>query len=156
MSNVTSLKAGGTSGTAMSRFQVPVLKHTVDIAAAVTAGLTTGEYIEVCTIPAETYLKIWDVKNATALSLGSSPEIELGDADDDDLYVAAATTETVDTHHALTGATAIGATTRTEKFYSSAGSLRLKVTGGTIASGKVQITYSLIPCGTNLPADTDD
>jgi hypothetical protein len=152
MANVTTLKIGGTTGRPGTYPPIPVLKAEINIAKAVAAGLATTEYVKVLDIPANTRLKIWAVRNATALSLGSSPRLDLGDADDDDLYVSNASTLTVNTNHALTGDTAISATARTEKTYSAAGELRLKVTGGTLTSGVVQIVYSLIDLGRNPQA----
>jgi hypothetical protein len=155
MANSTGLKRGGATGAAITQYKVPVIKAVVDIADAVADGLTTGGYVAVQTIPAGTRLKIWGVRNATALSLGSGPEIELGDGDDDDLFMATISSETAGVDHALTGDSAISSTAKTEKTYTAAGELRLKVTGGTIASGKVQITYSLIDLNNNLPSTVD-
>lgn len=144
MSNVTSLKRGGTATGGGSQSPISIIRHTVDIADAVTAGLLTTEYIEIQTIPAGTSLTIYGMKNATVLSLGSGPRLDLGDGDDDDLYVTNSTTETVDAYHTLTGESAMAATTKYRKTYTTAGSLRLKVTGGTIASGKVTVIYSMV------------
>lgn len=154
MANVSTLKRGGTLPVGVNTNQVDIIRHEIDIAKAVTAGLTTGAYVVVQTMPAHTRLKIWGLRNATALSLGSGPRLDLGDGDDDDLYVSNATAVTVDTDHALTGDTAISSTARVEKTFGTAGELRLKITGGTLASGVVEVIYSVIDMNRRAPATT--
>lgn len=144
MANVSTLKRGGTATGGGSQTPVGIIRHTIDIADAVTAGLATTEYVVVQSIPAGTILTVWGMKNATALSLGSSPRLDLGDGDDDDLYVSNHSTLTADAYATLTGESAMAATTRYRKTYTAAGELRLKITGGTIASGKVTIIYSMV------------
>ena len=58
--------------------------------------------------------------------------MDIGDAGNDDLYVSNATTLTADTELTITSTN--------RKAYKAAGSIRLKVTGGTIASGKIGFT----------------
>lgn len=154
MANVLTLKRGGSTSNGVNTNHVEIIRHTIDVAAAVTAGLTTGAYVVVQTIPAHSRLKIWGLRNSTLLVLGSGPRLDLGDADDDDLYVSNATTLTSQTDHALTGDTAISATARVEKTFGTAGELRLKITGGTLTSGKIEVIYSVIDMNDKLPATT--
>lgn len=147
MANVLSaLAAGGTTGGVCSgNTNITRLTHTLSIADFVAQGGLTTEYAVLVNIPAGTYLKVWGLHNATALSMGSSPAISLGDSSSATLFVNAASTLTAGTYHTLAS---------TEKLYSTANTLRLTLTGGTLASGTIQVTYSLISLANNLPAAT--
>ena len=136
MANVTTLKLGGATnvGTGfISGFEYFV--HEIDIADAVAAGLATTEYVEVVSLPADTVLDVVQVEVVTSLSLGAGARIDLGDSIDDDEFVTNATTLTAGTNLTLAA---------TRFVYSAADSLRLKVTGGTIASGKIRFVFGLL------------
>lgn len=140
MANVTTLAKGGTSGSAAYDAPLKVQKLEMDIAKLVAAGLLTTEYAVALNIPANSVLYVWAVRNATALSMGSSPAISVGDSSSATLFVNAASTLTADTNHTVATAS---------KTYSTANTLRLTLTGGTLASGSIEIVYSLIPLGRN-------
>jgi len=129
MANVTSLVAGSGTGISAGVRNIRTVRHSIDIADAVTEGLLTTEYVTVFSFPADTYYKVLAVEVVEACSLGAGARLDVGDADDDDEYVTNATT--------LTAGTKLTLTADTEKLQDAASEIRLKVTGGTIASGVV-------------------
>jgi len=136
MSNVTTLKIGGDSNVATGAVSgMEYFFHEIDIAEAVTAGLATTEYVEVVGLPADSFLDLKQVEVVEALSLGAGARIDLGDSGDDDRFVTNATTLTAGTNLTLAV---------TSRAYSAADSLRLKVTGGTIATGKIRFVFGLL------------
>lgn len=136
MANVTTLKLGGSSNVGTGFVTgMEYYVHEIDIAEAVAAGLATTEYVEVVTLPADSFLDILQVEVVDALSLGTGARIDLGDSADDDRFVTNATTLTAGTNLTLA----------VNRFaYGSANSLRLKVTGATIASGKLRFVFGLV------------
>lgn len=140
MANVTSLAYGGTSGVADSSNMPENITIVMDIAEAVAAGLLTTEYAVVLNIPAETLVEIVDVKNYNALSMGSGPAISLGDSGSATRFVNGASTLTALTHHTIATAS---------RLFTSADTLRLTLTGGTLASGKIGIKLRLTDVSNN-------
>lgn len=151
MSNVTTLAKGGTSGVAGETIGIRRWTHEIDIADAVAAGLATTEYVVVVNIPADTYFTLEQVEVVTALSLGAGARIDIGDSADDDEFVSNATTLTAGTN--LTLAKVNGSS---GNVYTAADTLRLKVTGGTIASGLLRFAGTIMPTGRNAPMTTQD
>lgn len=143
MANVSTLKKGGSTNVGIGNGYSPVLvHHEIDIAAAVAAGLLTTEYVVVQSLPADTYFRLLQVEVVDTLSLGAGARIDVGDSDDDDEFVSNATTLTAGTNLTLLkGDGSLG------DVYTAAKELRLKVTGGTIASGKLRFVW--------LQADTN-
>jgi len=129
MANVTTLSAGSNNSLAIGTSVPKTYKFEVDIADAVTAGLLTTEYVTVFTFPADTYLEILNIEVTTACSLGAGARIDVGDTTDDDEFVTNATT--------LTAGTNLTLTADSVKTLVAADEIRLKVTGGTIASGVI-------------------
>lgn len=142
MANVTTLKAGGTTGNPTGKGYPVVLKHEIDIAKAVAAGLLTTEYVVLADVPANTFVKVLHVENATALSMGSSPAISLGDAGSATRYVNAASTLTAGTDHTIASS---------ELLYTAAGQLRLTLTGGTLASGIIRVCWMQVDTSRRAP-----
>jgi len=138
MANVTTLGKGGTSGSALANAEYPVIvKHEIDIADAVTAGVTTGGYVDIVEVPADTYFQFLQAEIVTALDLdsGASDQVDIGDDTDDDQFVAIATTLTAGTN--LTVATADGSY---GKVYTTGETVRLKLTGDKLAGGTADAT----------------
>ena len=136
MANVTTLAKGGTANTGISSKAPQIVTHEVNIASAVTAGLATTEYVVVTNIPADTYFRLLQVEVVTALSLGAGARIDLGDSADDDEFVSNATTLTAGTNLTL-----LKGDGSSGDVYTAADTLRLKVTGGTIASGVLRFVW---------------
>jgi hypothetical protein len=151
MANVTTLKKGGTSGTVFPERPVSIVTHEIDIATAVAAGLATTELVTVATIPADTYFKLLQVEVVTALSLGANARIDLGDGTDDDEFVSNATTLTAGTNLTITKDSFTAGGT-----LSAADSLLLKVTGDTLASGKLRFVWMQASTERNAPTTTQD
>lgn len=145
MANVTNQKIGGTDTISTGVTNISVIKHEIDIAAAVASGLATTELINILSVPADTYVEVLQVENVTALSLGTSPDVELGDTSDDDNFVASHSTLTAGSNHtiALTG-----------KLYTSADTISAKITGGTVASGTIRYVFRLTDTSRNEVADS--
>lgn len=151
MSTVTTLAKGGTSGVAGETITVRRWEHEIDIASAVTAGLATTDYVVVVNIPANTYFTVEQVEVVTALSLGAGARIDLGDSGSATVFVNNATTLTAGTDLTIasrTGNASNGAV------YTSADTLRCKVTGGTIASGKLRFVGTIMSAARNAPMTT--
>jgi len=131
----TSLTVGGTGqpakGIGRSR---QILTAELDIAAAVAAGLTTGQSVKLVNIPALTKVVIHEVRNLTTL-VGTS--FAVGDSTDEALYVAADSTTT--SGHAAT-ITSAGKEPGTR--YTSADFITVKQTVPT--SGTLGVFYELI------------
>ena len=144
MTNVTTLAIGGTVNTSFGQKTPQTVSHEIDIATAVSRGLATTEYVVAINIPAHTHLQLYNATVVNALSLGAGARIDIGDSADDDRFVTNATTLTAGTNLTL----AVG-----ERYYATADTLRIKVTGGTIASGLIRFTIGLVDCTRN-PAAT--
>lgn len=135
MTNVTTLKKGGTAGS--SGYGIPnYVKHEVDIAAAVTAGLATTEQITVTDIPADVDFQLLQVEVVEDLSLGAGARIDIGDNTDDDEFVTNATTLTAGTNLTLLKNDLTGG-----RVTAAADALKVKVTGATIATGKLRFVW---------------
>ena len=152
MANITIAKKGGTVGTAaggQGRFR---LQHTIDIAkvnaalvAAGSAALASGDTIVLVDMPVESGFHIFAVKNNTALVLGTTPTISLGDVASATRYVNAATAVTAGTYH----------TVATTSFnYPTGGQVRFAISnaGGTITSGQITTFFEELDFRTLLPA----
>lgn len=137
MSNVSTLKKGGTVGTSGNGYSKVIVHHEIDIAAAVTAGLLTTEYVVVATIPANTAFRLLQVECVDAIVLGAGARIDVGDSGSATQFVNNASTLTAGTD--LTLASQIGST----EVYGAANELRMKVTGGSLASttGKIRFVW---------------
>lgn len=143
MAAVTSKKLGGTSGIARASRNISVINWEVKIEDFIANGGATTDYWEIMTIPANTFIEVLQVENATALSMGSGPAISLGDAGSATRYVNAVSTLTAGTDHTIATASL---------FYGSAGSLRLTLTGGTLASGTIRGVIRLTDTSRNARA----
>lgn len=134
MANVTTLASGGTTGVGPIGTVSPRRwTHEIDIADFVAAGGLTTEYAVVVNIPADTYFTLEQVEVVDALSLGAGARIDIGDSADDDEFVSNATTLTAGTNLTL-----LKVNGSSGNVYTAADTLRLKITGGTIASGKLR------------------
>jgi hypothetical protein len=136
MANVTSLAKGGTANSPATNRAPNIVTHEVNIASAVAAGLATTEYVVVTNIPADTYFRLLQVEVVTSLSLGAGARIDLGDSADDDEFVSNATTLTAGTNLTL-----LKGDGSSGDVYTAADTLRLKVTGGTLASGILRFVW---------------
>lgn len=151
MANVTTLAKGSTSGVAGETIGIKRWTHEIDIADAVTAGLATTEYVVVVNIPADTYFTLEQVEVVTALSLGAGARIDIGDSADDDEFVSNASTLTAGTNLTL-----LKVNGSSGNVYTAADTLRLKVTGGTIASGKLRFVGTIMSTERNAPMTVQD
>ena len=145
MSNVTTLKLGGSSNVATGNIKggMDFYSHEIDVAAAVAAGFATTDYIEVVTAPADSFLELKQIEITKDVVLGATSRIDIGDSGDMDRFVTNATTYTAGTVFTLAVS---------ERGYNSADSLRLKLTGAGVATGKIRFIFglmdtSLIPLG---------
>ncbi len=138
MSNVTSLAIGGSTGVTKSENHLRIWTHEIDIADFVSAGGLTTEYAVVLNIPADTYFTLEQVEVVDALSLGAGARIDIGDSADDDEFVSNATTLTAGTNLTL-----LKVNGSSGNVYTAADTLRLKVTGGTIATGKLRFVGTI-------------
>jgi len=136
MANVTTKAAGGTSSAGINGGKFKY--HEIDIAELVTSGLATTEYAVVVNIPADSFFRLHQVEVVTALSLGAGARIDIGDSADDDEFVTNASTLTAGTNLTL-----LKNDGSSGSVYGAADTLRLKVTGGTIATGKLRFVYEL-------------
>lgn len=143
MAAVTTKKLGGTSGIARGQRSIDVITFEVKIEDFLANGGATTDYWEVMTIPANTFLEVLQLENVTALSMGSGPAVSLGDAGSATRFVNAASTLTAGTDHTIATASL---------FYGSAGSLRLTLTGGTLASGTIRGVLRLTDTSRNARA----
>ena len=113
-----------------------------DIAKDITANgaIASADIINLIPIPDNTLLYVNGVINGSALVLGTSGVVELGDNSDDDRFVANQTTTTAG------AAATIEAVGQTGYTYTAADTLSLKLSnsGGTITSGKLWITVTMI------------
>lgn len=149
MANVTTLAKGGTGVAALANAEFPVIiKHEVDVAEAVAAGLATTEYVVVTNIPADTYFRLLQVEVVETVSLGGSARLDLGDSADDDEFVSNATTYTAGTNLTL-----LKGDGSSGDVYTAADTLRLKVTGLGVASatGKIRFVWMQAPTDRKAP-----
>lgn len=149
MANVTTLAKGGTSGVAGDTVGPQRWTHEMDIAQMVAAGLLTTEYGVVMNIPADTYFTLEQVEVVTALSLGAGARIDIGDSADDDEFVSNATTLTAGTNLTL-----LKVNGSSGNVYTAADTLRMKVTGGTIASGRLRFVGIVMSTARNAAMTT--
>lgn len=141
MANVTSLKKGGTGVLAGSN--AVIIPYSLNIATAISAGLATTNYVDIVSVPADTNVEVLGFYNDTALSLGTSPAISFGDTGSATAFVNASSTVTADTAHTLA---------TTQKTYAAADTLRITVTGGTLASGTIRVTLRFSKAAYTAPA----
>lgn len=146
MANVTTKAAGGTGTVSAGHYGEGLFFKEFDIATDFVAqgGLTT-EYAVLLNIPKDTYFQIFQVEIITSLSLGAGARIDLGDSASATSYVNNATTLTAGTD--LTLASGISGVV-----YTAADTLRLKITGGTIATGKLRVAGRLLDVSRIAPA----
>lgn len=98
-------------------------------------------------VPADTYLTVEQVEVVTALSLGAGARIDVGDSASATVFVNNATTLTAGTN--LTVASVKGSS---GNVYTAADTIRVKVTGGTIATGKLRFVGTIMSTVRNAPA----
>lgn len=146
MANVTTFKAGGSTAGALGQRGNNVFTHELDIADFVTAGGLTTELFRMVTIPANTYFQLRQVEVVTALSLGAGARIDIGDSADDDEFVSNATTLT-----AGTDLTLLKSNGSSGDVYTAADHISVKITGGTIATGKLRFVYEMYSTARNAP-----
>jgi len=136
MANITTLAQGGNDIAAggAAKQGLRFLKAEFDIADFTAAGGVTTDTATIWNVPADTYFELIQAEVVTAFSLGAGARIDIGDESDDDEFVTNATTLTAGTNLTLAKETFTGG-----KVISAADSLRVKVTGGTIASGVLRL-----------------
>jgi hypothetical protein len=143
MTNVTNLAIGGTVNTSFGQKTPQVVSHEIDIATAIANGLNTTEFVVVLNIPAHTHVQLYNATVVNALSLGSGARIDIGDSGSATRFVNNATTLTAGTNLTLAAS---------ERYYATADTLRLTVTGATLASGLLRFTIGLVDCTRNAAA----
>lgn len=151
MANVTSKAKGGSVGATQSNAPVQIVKHELDIADFVAAGGLTTELFRVATFPADTFFNLLQVEVVTDLSLGAGARIDIGDSADDDEFVSNATTLTAGTNLTL-----LKNNGSSGEVYTAADHLSVKVTGGTIATGKLRFVWLQGDAARNAPAEPQD
>lgn len=159
MTNVTSTPPakGGTSGIGGEAMGIKRWTNEIDLADWTTT-LTTGGYIVVMNIPANTYFTLEQVECVTTVDADATTErLDIGDSADDDEFVSNAATVT-----AGTDLTLIKVNGSSGNVYTSADTLRLKVTGDKLAGGTANATGIVRFVGTcmstarNAPMTTND
>lgn len=78
-----------------------LLPFELDLSDPAVRAASSGDQIKLLDVPADTYFKLVQVENATAIAMGGNEQIDIGDATDDDEFVAAATTLTAGTNHTI-------------------------------------------------------
>lgn len=147
MTNQTTLAKGGTSGASGEITGVKRWTHEIDIADAATV-VTTGGYTVVVNVPVDTYITLEQVEVVTAVSLdASSSRIDIGDSVDDDEFVSNASTLTAGTNLTL-----LKVNGSYGNVYTTADSIRLKLTGDKLAGGTANATGKLRFVGTIMSA----
>lgn len=134
----SSLTIGGLTGQSAYGRARNVEKAEINLATAVTNGLTTGQTVKLVIVPANTLLVIHAVWNKTTL-VGTSYAV--GDSSDEALFVNANSTTTINTY---------GTIATTSKTYAAADWLGVKLTAPT--SGKIVVFYELIELTDNALA----
>ena len=125
-----------------------VLKHEIDIASLVAnQNIQNADSVEIFAIPANTVLEDFRAQIITNFSLGAGARLDLGDGANALAYVNNASTLTADTWLTQVSASV-------PVLYSAAGSLRMKVTGGTIATGKIRFVAKLADYTRKAPTTT--
>lgn len=147
MTNVTSsppaLGGTGIAGTGAGNIGPKRWVSEINIA-TYAATVTTGGYIVVMNIPADTYFTLEQVEVVTALSLdASSSRVDIGDSADDDEFVSNATTLTAGTNLTL-----LKVNGSSGNVYTAADTIRLKLTGDKLAGGTANATGVLRFVGT--------
>jgi hypothetical protein len=132
MANVTTLKKGGTDVYAGS--EPVVIKYKLNVATAVAAGLTTTGLVNILSVPANTHVKVLSVNTTTAVA-GTTVDVELGDAGDDDRFVA--TKDGTTGLHTITSSGSAGYT------YTSAATISAKITSDALATGVVEYVFEI-------------
>jgi hypothetical protein len=145
MATYTSFKFGGATGVVNAANNRPRGLQSVqfDIAKFVAVnGFVSGDVETLLTIPANTRLEIFGVRNDSALALGTTPVFSLGDSSSATLWVNASTVITTGTYQTLATAS---------KVYSAADVLKVTLSNasGTVTSGTFSILYELIDLSAN-------
>ena len=138
MTDITNQKLGGT-GTNLGLGNGAIRSYTVvlDIAQAVADGFTSGDNIQIMTLPAGSVFFGLQAEILTALVMGATPLTDIGTTDGDpDEYIDGQTKITTgvytDTSAALTTAAIASELT-----------LVCELNGGTMTSGKIAVTVWL-------------
>lgn len=137
MTNVTSSPPalGGTTGVATKNYAPQKWEVEINIA-TYAATVTTGGYIVAVNIPEDTYFTLEQAEVITACSLdASSSRVDIGDSQDDDEFVSNATTLTAGTNLTL-----IKVNGSYGNVYTTADTLRVKLTGDKLAGGTANAT----------------
>lgn len=143
MATISSLAKGGSTTIGIGNDKTPVIvAHEIDIAAFVTKGGATTDYCTVMTIPAQTRVVLLRAAVTTATSLGASNRLDLGDTGSDTQWVSNHSTQTVGN---MTLANTI-------KTYTTADTLRWKIAGATIATGKILVVAEVADLNYVSPA----
>lgn len=111
------------------------LQANLDIAAFVAGGGVTTQSVKLVNVPANTQVNLIAVWNQTALVMGSTPSVSVGDSASTTQWVNANATQTINTYATLAA---------TSKTYPAADNLNVTLTGGTLTSGLVTVFYELI------------
>lgn len=141
MANVTTLKKGGTGVFAGS--EPVIIKYKLNVATAVAAGLATTNLVNILSVPAGTHVKVLSVNTTTAVA-GSTVDVELGDAGDDDRFVATNAGGTG--LHTLTASATAGYT------YTSAATISAKITSDALATGVIEYVFEVSNAAYLAPA----
>lgn len=147
MANVTTLAKGGTANTGISSRVPQIVTHEMNIASLVSAGLLTTEYAVVLNVPADTAFRLLQVEVVTSLSLGAGARIDVGDSGSATRFVNNASTLTAGTNLTIANATGSGG-----EVYTAADTIRLTVTGGTLASGILRFVWQQADTSRNAMA----
>lgn len=149
MTNVTSTPPalGGTSGVAVGAGPgLRLWTNEINLADHATT-LTTGGYIVVYNIPADTWFSVENAEIVTTLDADATTErLDLGDSADDDEWVSNHSTATAGTNLTL-----IKRDGSAGFVNPSADTLRLKVTGDKLAGGTANATGIIRFCGFMCP-----
>lgn len=139
----SSLTVGGSGQPAKGIGRSRQLQYaTIDLAAAVANGLTTGQTVKLVVLPANTKLVIHSVQNVTTL-VGTSYAV--GDSTDEARFVAADSTTTKGHYATITSSGSEPGIS-----YTTADNLGVKLTAPT--SGTIGIWYELMDLTTDALA----
>jgi hypothetical protein len=155
MTNISTLAAGGTSGSAIGSVGPRKVTHEINLA-DLASTVTTGGYAVVASIPAGTYFRLLAAQIVTTLAVDAATQrIDLGDTDDDDEFVSNHSTATAGTYMTLLkGDGSLG------DVYTSAKEIRMKLTGDKLAGGTanatgiVRFVWLQMDASRNAAADT--
>lgn len=140
MANITTQKLGTGTGDVLStgNSYITVIQEEIDIAKAVDDGLTSGDNITIMDLPKNTGMLYLDAVITEELSLGTSPQIDIGTTEaDPDEYVDGQSDTSVGrfTSYVDAGYPLV---------ITSDSTLYMQVAGSAPASGKVAVTLILV------------